>query len=452
MPPPNSSIRSAKTQSLMDTLRQKHTGKRPSKLPTTKRAKATTVAYDFSKHPAYSEVRIAKAASETIGVGSPYFRVVQEVDGTRVKIDGRWVRNFASYDYLSLNGTSAVRDGARAAVAEWGVSATASRLVGGETTMHGTLEKKLADFLRTEAALALVSGHGTNMALVSTLVGPGDLVLVDSLAHNSIYEGIRRSGAAHATFPHNDHRWVDDHLATMRDKHKNVLIAVEGLYSMDGDAPDLPRFIALKERHNAWLFVDEAHSVGVLGETGRGICEASGVDPKQIEVIMGTLSKSFCSCGGFVAGSAALIDLVRYRAPGFVYSVGLSAPNTAAAIGAVDAIVAEPNRLARLRDVGQTFRTRAQKLGLDTGESQGHAICPIIIGDSLQAVWISNRLLEAGFNVLPIIAPAVPDRSARLRFFLNSDHDEASIAAVLKETAKLKTQASKMSITEMASG
>jgi 7-keto-8-aminopelargonate synthetase-like enzyme len=290
------------------------------------------------------------------------------------------------------------------------------------------------------------------MALVSTLLGPGDLVLVDALAHNSIYEGIRNSGAAHSTFPHNDHTWVEDHLAERRSRYKNVMIIVEGLYSMDGDAPDLPKFVSVKQRHDAWLMVDEAHSIGVLGATGRGICEEQGVDPRQIEVIMGTLSKSFCSCGGFVAGSEALIDLMRYRAPGFVYSVGLSAPNTAAAIAAIDAVVAEPERVRKLREIGEYFRTTAMAMGLDTGESQGYAVSPVIIGDSLKAVWVSNRLLEAGFNVLPIIAPAVPDKSARLRFFLTASHTPADIDAVLKETAALREKSKSMTVTDLAGG
>ena len=452
MPPPDKSETKSKQQSLLANLRQTHEARKPVAAPRRGNVSQPKGSFDFSDHPAYSEVRVAKAASRTLGVKSPFFRVAQAVRGIELKIDGVWVKNFASYDYLGLNTSEDLRQSVTDAVSEWGVSATASRLVGGERRLHGELESRLSGFIGTEAALVMVSGHATNMALVSTLVGSGDLLLVDALAHNSIYEGIRASGAAHSTFPHNDFNWVDDHLSDLRGRYKNVIIIVEGLYSMDGDTPDLKRFVDIKRRHDVWLMVDEAHSMGVLGKTGRGISQEQGVPPDQIEVIMGTLSKSFCSCGGFIAGSATLVDLMRYRAPGFVYSVGLSAPNTAAAIAAIDRIEAEPQRTETLRDVGQKFREIAQSHGLDTGESQGYAVCPVIVGDSLKAVWISNRLLEAGFNVLPIIAPAVPDKSARLRFFLTSAHDTGSIEAVLKETAALRERAGSLTLADMANG
>ena len=452
MPQPDKTKSKPNRDRLLAQLRETHVAKKPLAVARPSGTGGTGSAFDFSTHSAYAEVRIAKAAGQTLGVRSPFFRSAEAVRPAEVKIDGKWVKNFASYDYLGLNHTSEVQTRASQAIEEWGVSATASRLVGGERALHAELEARLAQFVGTASALVMVSGHATNVALVSTLLGPGDLVLVDALAHNSIYEGIRASGAAHSTFPHNDHRWVDEHLSTARSRYKNVVVIIEGLYSMDGDAPDLRAFVEVKKRHDAWLMVDEAHSIGVLGATGRGICEEQGVSPDQLEIIMGTLSKSFCSCGGFIAGSEALIDLMRFRAPGFVYSVGLSAPNTGAAIGEIDAISADPSRVERLRAVGQTFKETAEAKGLDTGEAQGYAVCPIIIGDSLKAVWISNKLLEAGFNVLPIIAPAVPDKRARLRFFLTADHDTSSIKAVLKETAALRERSKTMSLSELASG
>ncbi|MBV1868831.1 MAG: aminotransferase class I/II-fold pyridoxal phosphate-dependent enzyme [Marinosulfonomonas sp.] len=406
-------------------------------------------AFDFSKHAAYAEVRVAQAAGETLGIASPFFRRIDAVDGTRVLIDGRWVENFGSYDYLGLNGSPKVKNAAASAAQAWGVSATASRIVGGNRAIHQELESKLAGFVGTSAALAMVSGHATNLALIRTLLGPGDLILVDALAHNSIYEGIRASGAAHLSFPHNDWAWVEAHLAENRDQYRNVLIAIEGLYSMDGDAPDLTRFVGVKARHNAWLLVDEAHSIGVLGKTGRGICEEQGVNPAQVEMIMGTLSKTFCSCGGFVAGSEPLIDLLRFKAPGFVYSVGLSSPNTAASIASVDMIIAEPERVVELRRVGALFKALALERGLDCGASQGHAVAPIVIGDSAKATWLSNQLLKAGYNVLPIISPAVPNKSARLRFFLNVGHTDAAIRSAIDTTAELVGRSRDMGLADM---
>ncbi|MFZ5964215.1 aminotransferase class I/II-fold pyridoxal phosphate-dependent enzyme [Thalassococcus sp. BH17M4-6] len=395
------------------------------------------VPFDFATHEKFSEISLARQAGAFLGVESPFFRNARAADGTRILIGDTWVENFAAYDYLGLNTCDAVRAAAAAAAREWGVSATASRLVGGERSLHSRLEEKLAAFLGTDAALTFVSGHATNVAVLRTLLGPRDLVLVDALAHNSIFEGIRASGAAHLTFPHNDWQWVDDQLETRRHSYDNVLIAIEGLYSMDGDAPDLAKFVEVKFRHEAWLLLDEAHSLGVLGDTGRGIAEEQGIDRSAIDVTMGTLSKTFASCGGLVAGSTALTDLLRYHAPGFVYSVGLSLPNTAAALAAVETLAREPERVGRLRELSRHFRRKATDLGLDCGLSDGFAIAPIIIGDSLKATKMSNALLEKGFNVLPVIAPAVPEKSARLRIFLTQDHGRGVIDQLLDAVAEL---------------
>lgn len=423
---------------LMENLRQSYAAQpvlRPG-VPASKPGFATP-APPVAEHEAFRRVQLAKAAGDALGVASPYFRCVDAVSGTCARIDGRWVENFAAYDYLSLNADPSVTGAAADAAREWGVSATASRLVGGERSFHRRLEAELADFLGTEAAVALVSGHATNHAIVRTLMEPGDLVLVDRLAHNSIFEGIRASGADHLSFPHNDLDWVEDQLKQKRGAYKRVLIAVEGLYSMDGDMPNLPRLVEIKNRHGAWLMVDEAHSIGVLGATGRGVCEEQGVPPQAVDILMGTLSKTLCSCGGFVAGNHDLCELLRHSAPGFVFSVGLSAPNVAAARAALARLRAEPRRVDRLRALGRTFAEAVRVAKLDNGLSQGFAIGPVIVGDSLRAARLSNGLLAAGFNVLPIIAPAVPERSARLRFFLNADHDAAQIEAVIAETARL---------------
>ncbi|MBT8460231.1 MAG: pyridoxal phosphate-dependent aminotransferase family protein, partial [Boseongicola sp.] len=288
MPQKDDTSNATQRVKLLGSLRKSYGSSRPKLEDRPARKKDRASSFDFSRHAAYSEVRIARAAAETLSLASPFFRVSEGVRGTEVMISGRWVTNFASYDYLSLNQSSAVCQAVKDDVDDWGVSATASRLVGGERKGHADLEKRLADFVGTESTLTMVSGHATNLAVIRTLLGAGDLILVDALAHNSIYEGIRASGASHVTFPHNDYDWVDQYLTTNGARYENTLIAVEGLYSMDGDTPDLPKFVEIKQRHEAWLMVDEAHSLGVLGANGKGICEESGVDPRQIEVIMGT--------------------------------------------------------------------------------------------------------------------------------------------------------------------
>jgi 7-keto-8-aminopelargonate synthetase-like enzyme len=229
---------------------------------------------------------------------------------------------------------------------------------------------------------------------------------------------------------------LEETLASVRSSFRHVLIAIEGLYSMDGDVPDLARVVDIKKRFGAWLLLDEAHSIGVLGATGRGVREAQNIPAEDIDILMGTLSKSFCSCGGFVSGRRTLTDVLRYDAPGFVFSVGLPAPTAAAARACLKQLRAEPARVAALQERGHFFAETARALGLDLGLSQGHAVAPVMIGDSLSATRVSNALLADGFNVLPIIAPAVENRAARLRFFLNADHDPADIEAAVKATAR----------------
>lgn len=418
----------------MDRLRALHAEMPREVLGTATRAPSHLT--DFRSHPDYQKVAVARGAAAALGLESPFFRRTEAVDGTRVLIGGRWVESFSGYDYLSLNGDPRLAAAVADAVARYGVSARASRLVGGELDLHRRLEHALVRFLGTEDALATVSGHATNLAVIRTLMGRGDVVLVDAMAHNSVYEGLRASGADHVTLPHGDIAWLDDWLARNRHRFNRALIVVEGLYSMDGDIADLPALVEVKDRHGAWLMLDEAHSIGVLGARGAGLAEHFGLAPERVDIVMGTLSKTFCSCGGFVAGSADMVDILRYAAPGFVYSVGLSVPNAAAALTALELMQAEPERVTRLRSRGALFHSAAQAAGLDCGLGQGFSVAPVIVGDSIRATQLSNRLLADGVLAMPIIAPAVPDRQARLRFFLNAGHEDDAIREAVEKTAR----------------
>ena len=399
------------------------------------RRRSGSLGADVTTHPAFRQMAIARTAAEVTGLASPFFRTVDRVEGIRAEIGGAWVDHFASYDYLSMNDHPRLAAAAAAAVARYGVSSRAARPAGGNLALHEDLDAALADLLGTEAALVTVSGHATNVAIIRTLMGPDDVVLADALSHNSVFEGIRASGATHVSIPHDDPDWLDDWLTRNRASYGRALVAIEGLYSMDGDTADLAAFVDVKERHDAWLTLDEAHSLGVLGATGRGLCEATGVDPRRVDVIMGTLSKSFCSCGGVIAASRDLVDMLRYNAPGFVYSVGMSVPNAAATLEAVRLMRDEPERVGRLASRGATMKRLMEERGLDVGPCEGHAVTPVIIGDSLRTAWVSNGLLEDGINVPCMIAPALPDRSARLRFFLNADHDDATLERAADATA-----------------
>ena len=209
---------------------------------------------------------------------------------------------------------------------------------------------------------------------------------------------------------------------------------------MDGDIPDLPRFIELKQKYKALLMVDEAHSMGTIGAGGLGIREYYDVDPTSVDIWMGTLSKTFASCGGYIAGSHTLIQYLKYTSPGFVYSVGMSPGNTAAALAAVRLLKAEPERAGQLQARAQLLLSLAQRHGLDTGLSEDTPIIPIIVGDSARCVQLAGKLFERGISVFPIIFPVVPENTARLRFFVSSTHTEAQIRYTIESLVQALTE------------
>ena len=381
----------------------------------------------FDRHPGYEKMLVPKAAADRLGLENPFFRVHDGVASATTRISGREYINFSNYNYLGLAGHPAVNKAAKDAIDRYGTSASASRLVAGERPVQRELEKALADLYEVEDCVVFVSGHATNVSTIGYLFGPKDLVIHDSLIHNSALEGIKLSGATRRSFPHNDTCALDQILAEIRAQFERVLIVAEGLYSMDGDIPDLPVLIDIKRRHKAFLMVDEAHSLGVVGETGLGIREHFGVAGKEVDIWMGTLSKTLASCGGYIAGERALVEHLKYAAPGFVYSVGMSPPLAAASLEALRVMQREPRRVSRLRERCQTFLELMRSSGVNTGYAQGYAVIPAIVGSSLKVAKLSNQFFEAGINVQPIIYPAVEEKAARLRFFLSSLHREQDL-------------------------
>lgn len=390
---------------------------------------------DLRTLPGARDLALMREAGEALGIENPYFRPHEGVAGAHSRIGNTDYLNFASYNYLGLNGDPRVSAAAHAAIDSFGTSASASRLASGERPSHGALEAALAGLHRAEAALTFVSGHATNVTVIGHLMGARDLILHDALAHNSIIEGARLSGARRIAFPHNDWAAADRELAAQRRRHGRALIVIEGHYSMDGDIPDLARFTALARRHDALLMVDEAHSLGVLGATGHGIAEQCGVDPAEVDIWMGTLSKTLSGCGGYIAGRRALVDVLRYSVPGFVYSVGLAPPLAAASLAALQVMLAEPERVTRLQHNATLFLALAREAGFDTGTSAGLGIVPIILGSSVRAARMAAALFALGINVQPILFPVVPERSARLRFFLSSEHSSAELARTVAALA-----------------
>jgi len=392
--------------------------------------------YRFDCFPEYQRLRQTMVETEASGYMNPYFKVHERVINDTTQIAGREMVSFSSYNYLGTSGEPRVTAAAKRAIDRFGTSVSASRLVSGEKTIHRELEQALASFIGTEAALVMVGGHSTNETTLGHLFGPGDLILHDALAHNSIIQGAIMSGARRRAFPHNDWQTLDKLLGELRPTYRRVVIAIEGVYSMDGDIADLPRFVDIKKRHKSFLYVDEAHSMGVLGARGRGIGEHFNVAAKDVDIWMGTLSKAFGSCGGYIAGTQALIDYLKYTAPGFVFAAGITPANSAAALASLRLIEEEPERVARLHERSDLFLTLARQRGVNTGMSQGSPVIPVIIGNSIDCLRLSQTLFERGINVQPILHPAVEERASRLRFFITSDHTEQQIRDTVNALAE----------------
>lgn len=335
--------------------------------------------------------------------------------------------SFANYDYLGLARHPEVIQAGIDALHRFGSGALASRIVGGERSVHRSLEQALARFAGAEDAISLVSGYLTNETLIGMLMGGRDLVLYDEWSHASILAGLKTTRARSLQFRHNDLDHLRELLTANRNEHPNCLIVVEGLYSMEGDAPDLAAILALKEEFGAWLMIDEAHSFGVLGETGRGVCEHAGVDPSRVELTIGTLSKSFVSCGGFITGKKAILDMLRLGMPGFIFSVGLPPVVAATAQAAVEIAEREPWRTNRLAAKTARMIGRAKEAGLSTGAAMGHGIVPVMFASQQEAVAAAACLFEQGVYAPPIIQAGVPSNKPRLRFFISAAHDDRDI-------------------------
>ncbi len=386
--------------------------------------------------PEVREISDRLRGAAALGLENPYFLINDGVTRDTSVIGGNETINFSSYNYLGLSGHPVVTAAVQAAVARYGSSVSSSRLLSGEKPVHQELEAELAALLGTDDAIVLTAGHATNVSVIGHIVGPGDLLIHDALAHNSIMEGAKLSGATRRPFPHDDAAALDEILTTARHQYRRVLIVVEGVYSQDGDIADLPALIAVKQRHRALLMIDEAHSLGVLGATGGGIGEHFGVVRADVELWSGTLSKSLASCGGYVAGSRELIQYLKYTTPGFIFSAGMTPANAAAALAALRQMRAEPEALAALQRNAELFLELAQAAGIDTGDSRGTPIIPCIVSDSLKTLRLSTALLRRGINVNPILYPAVPEELARLRFFLTSCHSEEQIRYSVKALAE----------------
>ena len=393
--------------------------------------------WEIASFPEIRNLESRLAELDRVGLRNPYFQVHDGTARNRSIIDGVEMLNFSSYNYLGFSGHPEVMAAANQAIKRYGTSVSASRLVSGERQIHRDLEQGLAAHIGVEDAVVFVSGHATNVTTIGHLFDGNDLILHDALCHDSILQGIYLSGAKRLPFPHADMSELETILGRIRNQYRRVLLCSEGLFSMDGDICNLPRLIQLKKTFRCNLIIDEAHSIGVLGHSGRGIAHHfPGIDPGDVDLWMGTLSKSFASCGGYIAGSRTIVRYLKYTAPGFLYSVGMSPPNAAAALKSLELMQRHPEIVEQLRQRSQLFLELARGKGVNTGFSAGAAVIPAIIGNSMRCMRLSEALAARKINVQPIVHPAVEENAARLRFFISATHTEEEICYAVQVLAE----------------
>lgn len=374
-------------------------------------------------------------------IPDPYFIRHDSVLRDVSLVDGREVLNFASYNYICMSGRPETVRAACEAAERYGTSASGSRLLAGEKKLYCELEAEIAAWKHTEAALVLVGGHSTNVTFVGNFCNERDLILYDGLSHNSIMQGCALSRATCRAFPHNDVKALEGILQMSRPHFEKILLVVEGVYSMDGDIAPIDEFVRLKKEYGLFLMVDEAHSACVIGERGGGVDEYFGLAPEDIDIKMGTLSKGLGACGGYLAGSAALIDYMRYNVPGFVFSVGISPPVAAATLAALRILRDDPSPVAALRKNISYFVNAACLNSLNICLAGETAIIPVLIGGDADAFRLSGMLLERGVSVPPAVYPAVPMGKARLRFCVTSSHKEEQIDFAIAQLVEAAREA-----------
>jgi len=329
---------------------------------------------------------------------------------------------FSTYSYLGLVGHPRLAAAVHEAVERYGTSTGGVRLLTGTNELHHELECELADFLGQPAAATFASGYDANVAAITSLFGPGDVAILDQFAHQSIHDGVRMAGCETRRFRHNDLDDLERRLRQARNRGaRRILIAVDSVFSMDGDQAPIAALIDVKRRHGAFLLVDEAHAIGSVGGTGRGICEEQGVDPSGIDIVTGSLSKGIPSSGGFVAGAEGLKIYIQHGSAPYIFSAAMTPANAAASLEALRIVQDEPEHMERLRRNSNTLREGLAHMGFDTGRSTT-PIVPLILGDEWRAYRWARRMLEQGIFVSAVVYPAVSPGQARLRLCATAAH------------------------------
>ena len=357
----------------------------------------------------------------------PYFIPVEQSDATEVMVEGRRRIMVGSNNYLGLTNDPRVLEAAAAALQKYGSACTGSRFLNGNTDLHERLEVELAQLMGKDAALVFPTGYQANLGVISALAGPGDVLLIDKLNHASMVDGATLSGAEVVRFRHGDLKHLEARLTRAAGRPKMVI--VDGVFSMEGDLADVPRIADMCDAHSARLIVDDAHGVGVFGETGAGVCEHFGMT-SRVDLIVGTFSKSFASIGGFVVGDEAVISYLRHTARSLIFSASIPASACATVLAAIEILRQEPERRVRLWENARRMQRELSGLGFDTFGSES-PIVPVIVGGTLRTFEFWKRLLDAGVFTNPVIAPAVPATSGRIRTSYMATHTEAQLDQVL---------------------
>jgi 8-amino-7-oxononanoate synthase len=357
----------------------------------------------------------------------PYFLPVEQSDATEVMIEGKRRVMVGSNNYLGLTNDPRVLQAASDALRKYGSACTGSRFLNGNTDLHDKLEIELARLVGKDAALVFPTGYQANLGVISALAGPGDVLLIDKLNHASMVDGATLSGAEVVRFRHGDLAHLEARLNRAAGRPKMVI--VDGVFSMEGDLADIPRIADLCDTHSARLVVDDAHGVGVFGETGAGVCEHYAAT-HRVDLIVGTFSKSFASIGGFVAGDDAVISYLRHTARSLIFSASIPASACATVLTAIDIMRQEPERREHLWQNARRMQRELSGLGFDTFGSES-PIVPVIVGGTLRTFEFWKRLLDAGVFTNPVIAPAVPATSGRIRTSYMATHTESQLDFVL---------------------
>jgi glycine C-acetyltransferase len=357
-----------------------------------------------------------------------YLRSIDGASGARVTIDGREMLMFASYNYLGLITHPKIKKAAIEAIEKYGTGAAGVRLLAGTTKIHEKLEETIAKFKGAEDAVTYSSGYVTNLAAISTLCGRGDLVIIDKLDHASIIDGCILSGANHRTYLHNNMESLEKILANSGN-YTNKLIVVDAVYSMDGDVSNLPEISHLAKKYNAKVMVDEAHSIGVLGKTGHGIEEHFGLKG-AVDIHMGTLSKTIPSIGGYLAGNKDLISYLKHNSRPFIFSASLPPVAAATAVACFEVIESEPERIVNLQKNIKQFRDGLNSMGYDTMGSTT-SIVPILVGEEEDTLKLCQMVNDEGIFICPILFPAIPKDTNRLRAHVLTTHTSQDIDKAL---------------------